>query len=242
MNNIKFHIRNLLKNKIFSTITIGSFAVSIAVIILLTSFLVSEFGYDSHVKNAGRIYRIKASKNGASVPEQSRELLLQKVPEIEAVANFCTASEPVNYNGNNFNIGVINADEGLFSVLPIEFVLGNPKGVFDDKKNVVITESLSKRIFGTENPVGKTLNVSHREDVQVVAVIKDFPGKSTLSGDMVCPTKLKLSYSRSCYDDNCTYFYKSLVLLKPGVSDETVSSKLTPLMPRFHEKDKMNIR
>jgi putative ABC transport system permease protein len=238
MNNIKFYIRNLLKNKIFSTITIGSFAVSIAVIILLTSFLVSEFGYDSHVKNAGRIYRIKASENGASVPEQSRELLLQKVPEIEAVANFCTGSEPVNYNGNNFNISVINADEGLFSVLPIEFVLGNPKGVFDDKKNVVITESLSKRIFGTENPVGKTLNVSHREDVQVVAVIKDFPGKSTLSGDMVCPTKLKLSYSRSCYDDNCTYFYKSLVLLKPGVSDETVSSKLTPLMPRFHEKDK----
>ena len=159
MNNIKFYIRNLLRNKVFSTITIGSFAVSIAVIILLTSFLVSEFGYDSHLKNVERIYRVKASKNEASVPEQARVLLLDKIPEIEAVSNFMTGNEPVVYNGTYFSANVINSDEGLFSVLPIEFVLGSPKGIFGDKKNVAITESLSKRIFGNENPVGK--NIEH---------------------------------------------------------------------------------
>ena len=237
MNNFKFYLRSLLRNKVFSTITIGSFAVSIAVIILLTSFLISEFGYDSHLKNAERIYRINASENEASVPEQARELLLNNIPEIEAVSNFMIGSEPVVYNGTNFNANVINSDEGLFSILPIEFVLGNPKGIFGDKKNVVITESLSKRIFGTENPVGKTLNISYREDVQVVAVIKDFPEKSTLSGDLICSTNLKIRHSGSCINNKCTDFYKSLVLLKPGVSAETVSGKLTPLMPRFHEKD-----
>jgi putative ABC transport system permease protein len=237
MYNYKFYIRNLLKNKVFTTITIGSFAVSIAVIILLTSFLVSEFGYDSHLKNVERIYRVKASKNEASVPEQSRDLLLNKIPEIETFSNFLISWEPVVYNENNFNANVINSDEGLFSILPIEFVLGSPKGVFGDKKNVVITESLSKRIFGNEIPIGKTLNISYKEDVQVVAVIKDFPEKSTLSGDMICSADLKLRFSRSCFNDNCTYFYKSLVLLKPGVSDEAVSSKLTPLIPKFYDKD-----
>ena len=156
MNNFKFYIRNLLRNKVFSTITIGSFAVSIAVIILLTSFLVSEFGYDSQIKNAGRIYRVKASENGASIPEQSCELMLSNIPEIEAVTNFMINNEPVIYNETSFSANVINSDEGLFSVLPIEFVLGSPKGIFGDKKNVVITESLSKRIFGNENPAGKT--------------------------------------------------------------------------------------
>jgi putative ABC transport system permease protein len=237
MNNFKFYIRNLLKNKVFSTITIGSFAVSIAVIILLTSFLVSEFGYDSHLKNVERIYRVKASKNEASVPEQAREQMLNSIPEIEAVSNFITGNEPVVYNETNFSANVINSDEGLFSILPIEFVLGNPKGIFGDKKNVVITEGLSKRIFGNENPIGKTLNISYKEDVQAVAVIKDFPEKSTLSGDMICSADLKLRFSRSCFNDNCTYFYKSLILLKPGVSDEAVSSKLTPLIPKFYDKD-----
>jgi putative ABC transport system permease protein len=237
MNNFKFYIRSLLRNKVFSTITIGSFAVSIAVIILLTSFLVSEFGYDSHLKNIERIYRVKASKNEASVPEQGRELLLSNIPEIEAVTNFMIGNEPVVYNKTYYNANVINSDEGLFSVLPIEFVIGSPKGVFGDKKNVVITESLSKRIFGAENPVGKILNISYKEDVQVAAVIKDFPEKSTLSGDLICSTDLKIRYSGSCYSDKCTNFYKSLVLLKPGVSAEAVSSKLTPLMPKFHDTD-----
>jgi putative ABC transport system permease protein len=237
MNNFKFYIRSLWRNKVFSTITIGSFAVSIAIIILLTSFLVSEFGYDSHLKNADRIYRIKASKNEASVPEQGRELLLANIPGIEAVTNFMIGNEPVVYNKTYFSANVINSDEGLFSILPIEFVFGSPKGVFGDKKNVVITESLSKRIFGTENPVGKALNISYKEDVLVVAVIKDFPEKSTLSGDLICSTDLKIRHSGSCFNNKCIDTYKSLVLLKPGVQAEAVSSKLTPLMPKFHDKD-----
>ncbi len=237
MNNFKFYIRSLLRNKVFSIITIGSFAVSIAVIILLTSFLVSEFGYDSHLKNTDRIYRIKASKNEASVPEQARELLLNNIPGLEAVSNFMTGNEPVVCDGTYFNVNVINSDEGLFSILPIEFVLGNPKGIFDDKKNVVITESLSKRIFGTENPIGKKLNISYKEDVVVGAVTKDFPEKSTLSGDLICSTNLKIRYSGSCTNNVCTNFYKTLVLLKPGVLAETVSSKLTPIIPKYKEKD-----
>jgi putative ABC transport system permease protein len=237
MNSLKFYIRSLLRNKVFSTITIGSFAVSIAVIILLTSFLVSEFSYDSHIKNVERIYRVKASKNEASVPEQSRMLLLNNFPEIEAVSNFMTGDEPIVYNGANFNANVINSDEGLFSILPIEFVLGNPKGVFGDKRNAVITENLSKKIFGSGNPIGKVINVSHREDLQVVAVVKDFPEKSTLSGDLICSTDLKLLYSRSGSNNKSTYFYKTLVLLKPGVSAESISKKLTPLIPKFHGKD-----
>ena len=238
MNNFKLYFRNLVKNKVFSTITIGGFAVSIAVIILLTSFLVSEFGYDKHIKNVDRIYRIKASENEASIPEQSRELLLAEVPEIEAVSNFMTSREPLVYSGNNFSAKVINSDEGIFSILPIEFLIGNPEGIFGDKYNVVITESLSQKIFGNKNPVGEILNISHREDVRVAAVMKDFPEKSTLSGDLICSTQAKIRYSSSCNNDKCTYFYKTLVLLKPGVSAKKLNSKISSVIPVINEHDK----
>lgn len=211
---------------------------SIAVIVLLTSFLVSEFGYDKQIKNVDRIYRIKASENEASIPEQSRELLLAQVPEIEAVSNFIINQEPVVYNRNNFNARVINSDEGIFSILPVEFLIGNPEGVFDDKNNVVITESLSQKIFGNKNPVGEILNISHREDVRVAAVIKDFPEKSTLTGDLICSTDLKLHYSRSCFNDKCTYYYKTLVLLKPGTSAKNLNSKISSVIPVVNELDK----
>jgi putative ABC transport system permease protein len=236
MKPFKLYFRNMLKNKVFSTITIGSFAVSIAVIIVLASFLVSEFSYDSHIKNIDRIYRIKASENKAFVPEKSRDLLLSQIPGIEAASNYIIGQEPVVYNGNNFDVKIINSDEGLFSVLSIEFIIGRPDGIFGDKNNVVITNSLSKKIFGNENPIGKILKVSHREDVRVAAVINDFPEKSSLSGDLICSADLRIRYSQNCYE-NCSYLYSTLILLKPGISDNEVSKKLTAIIPKIHKKD-----
>jgi putative ABC transport system permease protein len=238
MNSLKKYLRNILNNKVFSVITIGSFAVSLSVIIILCAFLVSEYSYDDHIKDIDRIYRLKASKNEASIPEQASGLLMNRIPEIEAATNFIISSEPVVYEGQSYNADVINSDEGLFTVLPIEFLRGNPQGIFEDKSHVVISEGLAHRIFGNKDPVGQTLNISHKEDVVIQAVIRDFPDKSTLSGDLICSTALRIRYSRSCYNDNCTYFYKSLIKLHGRSSVGDINSKLAGVIPKINEKDK----
>ncbi len=237
MNNLKIYFRNLVKNKVFSTITIGSFAVSIAIIIILISFLVSEFSYDKDIRNIDNIYRLKASENGASIPEQSRNLILADIPEIDAVSNFAINREPIVYQQNSFSAKVINSDEDLFSILPIEFVIGSSEDIFSNKRNIVITESLSQKIFGNENPLGKVLNISHKEDAQVVALIRDFPDKSTLNGDLICSTDLKIRYSRSCYNEECTYFYKTIIRLQNGASAYEVSNKIASVIPKINEHD-----
>jgi len=238
MNVLKFYFRNILKNKVFSAITIGSFAVSLAIIIILSSFLVSEYSYDSHIIDVERIYRLIASENKANIPEHARQLLLSQVPEIASATNFMTNTESIVYNGQNYNAGIINSDEGLFSVLPIHFKIGNPAGIFNDKTNVVITGSLSKRIFGNEDPIGKLLNISHKENVKVAAVIDDFPDKSTLTGELICSTELRIRYSQTCTNNICTTFYRELVKLKPGASLETVNSKLGKVIPKIRDNDK----
>ena len=237
MNSLRIYFRNILNNKLFYAITIGSFAVSLSVITILCAFLVSEYSYDSHIKDVDRIYRLKASKNEASIPEQARGLLLSGVPEIEAATNFIISIEPVVYEGRNFNAEVINSDEGLFSVLPVVFLLGNSNGIFEDKSHAVISESLAQKIFGNEDPIGKTLNISHRENVVIHAVIRDFPDKSTLSGDLICSVDLRIRYSRSCYNENCTYFYKTLVKLFIGASPNDANAKLNSVIPKINEKD-----
>ncbi len=231
MINFKLYFRNILKNKVFSIITIGSFAISIAIIIILAAFIVSEYSYDNHIENVDCIYRVKASENEVNIPEEARNLLLSKIPEIEAATNYCLRSEPLVYNENNYEAVVINSDEGLFSILPIKFLMGSPKGIFTIKNNVVITESLSKSIFGVENPIGKTINISHNKDALVAAVIQDFPEKSTLSGDLICSTDLRINYSSDCYNDSCTYFYKMLVKIAAGSNIAAINSKITSVIP-----------
>jgi putative ABC transport system permease protein len=237
MHSIRFYLRNIKNNKVFSAITIGSFVISLTIIIILSSFIVSEFSYDSHIRDIDRIYIAAASKNGASIPEQSRLLMLSQIPEIESVTNFLVGSVSVVYNAQDFNIRLINSDEGIFSVLPIVFRSGNPSGIFNVKTNAVITKGLAKRIFGDTDPIGKTLIVSHKENLTIAGVIDDFPQKSTLTGDIICSAELRVIYSQSCYNDNCTTFYSELVKLKQGTSYETVSAKVAKVIPKMNEKD-----
>lgn len=221
----------------FSAITIGSFAVSLTIIIILSSFILSEFSYDSHIKDIDRIFIVAASKNGARIPEQSRLLMLGQIPEIESATNFLVGSVSVVYNAQDYNIRLINSDEGIFSVLPIVFRSGIPSGIFNVKTNAVITRSLAQRIFGDADPIGKILIVSHKENLTVAGVIEDFPQKSTLTGDIICSAELRVMYSQSCYNNNCTTFYSELVKLRQGSSPAAVSAKIAKVIPRMNEKD-----
>jgi len=231
MNTLKLYCRNLIRNKVFSVITVGSFAISLAVVILLSSFLASEFNYDKHLLNIDRLYRIVTSRNETGIPEQAKELLLDQSPEFEAITHIVLADETLVYDNNVFNAKTINSDENLFKVLSLEFIAGNPNGIFNDIHNAVITESLARKLFGEENALGKIINVSHRENLQVAGIIKDFPEKSTIHGELICSTNLKLRYAQSCYNNNCTYFYETLALIKPDITANSLNDKISSIIP-----------
>ncbi|MFN7118335.1 MAG: permease prefix domain 2-containing transporter [Saprospiraceae bacterium] len=57
-SNFKIAWRNLSKQKMYSAIKIGGFALGIAACLLIALFIKDELSYDKHYKNADRIYRI----------------------------------------------------------------------------------------------------------------------------------------------------------------------------------------
>ncbi len=241
MPGLKCYIRNLFRNKVFSFVTIGSFSASLAVVVVLASFLASEFSYDKHIDDVDLIYRVAGPGNEAGIPEEARKMLVDNIPEIESATNYLISGEPVVYGESSVNARVIHSDEGLFSIFPIRFISGDPEGIFDVRHNVVITESLATRIFGDEDPIGRQINISHREDVTVAAVISDFPEKSTLKGDMVCHTDLKIRYWRSCYNDECDDFYRLLVKLNAMADREEVSDKISGAIPKTRHSGEEDI-
>lgn len=226
MIRIKLAFRSLLKNKTFSIITIGSFGVSIAILILLTSFIVSEFSYDSHLKDVESIFRLQ-KKDNSLVPEQSKELLLDQLPEIELIMNYMINSEPLVFDGSNYKAETIHTDESFFSIFPIQFIAGSPYQIFDNQKHAIITESLAKRIFGEVDPIGKIITVSHKEDLIIKAIIEDFPEKSTLSGELICSKDLRILSSYSCHDNDCTYYCNAIVKLHSGDNYQSINKKIS---------------
>jgi putative ABC transport system permease protein len=152
MNFIKIFTRYTLRNKVFSIITISSLAISISVILLLSAFLVSELKYDKHIEDIDNIFRIGNSMKSAQVPEDAKNKILEQLPEVEAATNYIIHPDPVVFNGQAFNTRIIHTDEDFFELFNIKFLSGNHKGIFNNQNSAIITESLSKQLFGNENP------------------------------------------------------------------------------------------
>ncbi len=233
MKALKIYYRVLTRNKVFSFISIGGFSISLAVVILLLSFIRSEKQYDQSIPDLEQIYRIVGDNFSTYVPEQTRDKLLADYPQVEASSKLNIGNDPVLYEGENFNVRIIHSDSGFFKVFSVPVLEGQRNGLFRDPHQAVLTESCAKRIFGEENPIGKVLNVSHREDVEVVAIVQDLPEKSSLKGEMFCSAELRIRYSRSSHNDQEAYMYNLYLKLRPESKPQKLDSELTSVIHPF---------
>ena len=207
MNALKLYYRTLSRNKVFSLISIGGFSLSLAVVVLLLSFIRSEKQYDRTIPEVGQIYRIITNNHSSNIPEQARDMLLGEFPQISAATKIAIGNCPVLYEKRNYDFQVIHTDSGFFQVFSLPVISGQRDAFFRDPHQAVLTESGAQRIFGEENPIGRMLNVSHEHDVEVVAVVQDLPEKSSLQGELFCSADLRIHYSLTSNGEKEAYLY-----------------------------------
>ena len=78
-NYFKIAIRNLLKNKIFSSISVIGLAVGMAVCIMILLYVQHELSYDRFHDNADNIYRL-CQPSHPYHPPQTAKLLADNLP------------------------------------------------------------------------------------------------------------------------------------------------------------------
>jgi putative ABC transport system permease protein len=242
MSLLKIYYRLLTRNKLFSFISIGGFSLSLGVVILLLSFIRSEKQYDQSIPELEQIFRIVGDNFSSYVPEQTRDKLIADFPQVEATTKLSIGNDPVLYNDENFTVRIIHSDSGFFKVFSVPVLSGQREGLFREPHQAVLTESCAKRIFGDENPIGKVLNVSHQEDVEVVAIVQDLPEKSSLKGEMFCSAELRLRYSLSGHNDQEAYMYNLYLKLHPDSKPEELDSVLTSVIHPFMDWNDIEYR
>src|SRR5690348_5412442 len=162
-NYIKIAVRQLLKNKTFSFINILGLSVGVACCTLLALFIQDEFSYERHFNDHDRVYRLytKFTIEGKTdaFPRTSPPIameLARVLPEIELASRHLTPPEVeqhlIRYNDKQFyeKSGVL-VDSTFFDIFNYDFVKGDPATVLDGPATVVITEELSKKIFGDKD-------------------------------------------------------------------------------------------
>ena len=179
----KTSARNLMRNKLFSSINIFGLAISMSVGLLLIAFVLDLFSYDKFHKNGERIYRITnvATFNHdhggkfASTSIKTGRLIREKVTGVEEVSIMRNDfSQDAKVGDNIFPITGFWAEPSLFRIFTFPMLEGNPESALRDPYSIVLTEAAAKKLFGNESALGKAIKFDTL-DYQVTGIMKDVP-------------------------------------------------------------------
>lgn len=196
-NYLKIALRNIIRQKMFSTINIFGLALGIAVCALILLFVEAEMSYDNFHQYKERIYRIHRqwkTPDGSirwelcSLAPSFVPLLEMDFPEMEHVVRLYKSFQEklVSVGEKKFiEKRVFFAEADVFEVLGESFLKGESNTALSQPNSVVLTQSTAYKYFGNENPIGKSMQLDGNQILNVTGVIKDVPSNSHLHYDIL---------------------------------------------------------
>lgn len=225
-NHLKITLRQLARNKVFSTINILGLSLGMAVVILIAAFVQNEVNYDNWMEDSDRTYRVYRywgpNSNTVWTPSLLANKLMTEYPETEVASGLSFSGEQlIEYAGKKTYVeNTANVDSTFFEVLSIPFKYGDPLTALDEPNSMVISDELAEKIFGDMNPIGETIRYQAEEDLKVTGVL-DLGDKNThIHFDIF--TRFTWYSTHWTGNNRATY-----AKLKPNASIPNLEEKLT---------------
>ena len=226
---LKVAIRNLLKYKVQTGISMLGLAAGFVCFVLSTFWIHYEMTYDQFRKDADRLYLVRVNDGFAEgritwrVPVPLGAYLQEHFPEIESFAYFYSFEYRVKVEGRYEKAFFSSADSAWVQMMDVQLVDGNRNFMQQRSKEVAITEETAKAWFGHENPLGKELEIRTDDKRTIGAVVRvnnrhtNFP--ITLMGD---PRNGRTWWYQS---------WKMLVKVKEGTDIPALEAKISENLP-----------
>lgn len=190
-NYFKIAWRNLLRNKVRTTIHILGLSLGIAICFLIFNIVWHAYSFDNFHPDGDRIYRIVTENDYGEMkysypaaPGPLGEVLDQELAGIEQVGRIYTLGEThASIPDENKNFGrkdyITFADPGFFKVFPRTWLAGNPETVLKEPNQVVISEKSLQTYFpnlSIDQVIGKELQFVDSDTIMatVVGVVEDY--------------------------------------------------------------------
>jgi putative ABC transport system permease protein len=182
-NYLKTAWRNLVKSKGYSAINIGGLAVGMAVAMMIGLWIWDELSFDKYHKNYDRIARVMQSQlfNGEVQSQFSNPAVLSA----EIRRRYGSDFKYVLQSSWNFQHTLAYGEKKLLKagsfferqvadMLSLKILKGTGDGL-RDINSIMLSESVAKAYFGSEDPINKTLKLDNKADLKVTAVYEDLP-------------------------------------------------------------------
>jgi putative ABC transport system permease protein len=247
---LKIAFRNLIRHKGFSFLNISGLAIGMICTLLILFWVQHELSYDRYNENGRNIYRILQHIQYSEIVTWAINqgplgpALKQEIPEIEEQARFCFTQWRIKYNDQVFvDLGGY-ADSSLFKMFTLPFVKGDPDTALADPRSVVLTERLAQKIFGDQDPLGKTIQVADQYDFKVSGVLKNLPDNSHFRFEFLANMDFAKEVGRTVDYWKNSHF-TTYVQLPENVTLEEVNKKIYNFLdekPTLEDWEKLSLQ
>lgn len=246
-NYFKTARRNLLKQKMYSSVKIGGFAMGIAACLLIALYIADELSYDQHYEQKDRLYRVAQSFsfNGIEnkqtwLPAPFFQAVREDFPQVEAVGRARTLGQReirVRRAGtvqNSIETGFTYADSTLLDLLEIDLQLGDPISALRETSSMIISVEKAEKYFPGENPVGQQmiLNGDESDPATVMGVFSPAKGKSHFEFDFIISMS-NVEFFRGEANAWGANNYQTYLRLHPDVDPEVLQADMHDIATKY---------
>jgi len=232
-NYLKIAFRNLKKHKGYSFINIVGLAVGMACTITILLWVQDELSFERFHENADNLYKITVTLDQTtynSSPWALISALKKDYPEVEKGSWYYRTVVNTRYRENRQNERIALVSPEFFEMFTFPFIKGDPKTALTDLNSIVISERAAVKYFGSDQPVGKTVQLDSSVDLTVTGVIKNVPLNSHLQFDLVSRPEMFVPRERlQKWHMDCP----SYVLLSRGADYQEVVRKISNSINRY---------
>jgi putative ABC transport system permease protein len=237
-NYLKIAWRNLVKNKVSSSINIGGLAVGMAVAMLIGFWIYDEVSFDRYHENYDRIAQVMQNLSNNSEYVTQRQLPIPVANELktkfgsdfkQVILSTQTRDSILSVGGKNFTKGGNFIEPQGPAMLTLKMIKGTHSGL-KDPHSILLSHSLAITLFGDADALGQTVHINDTLLTKVTGVYEDLPYNSTFKDiTFFAPWELAV-YSDNGVASNLTQWgnnnWQVFVQLADHANVETVSGKI----------------
>lgn len=225
-NYIKIFIYHLKQNKLFSFLNILGLATGIAGLIFALLYWNDEQSYDAWNPEKDNVYQVLVQLSDMPVFSDCSLFLkpvLEKDSNVESIlyADSWYQKDKIIYNGKKELVDkIINVQSNFFSFFTFEIINGDAVSAIKDDSSIAISDVISKRFFGNENPIGKQIRCL--DQMFVVRAVYHIPGNSSIAPNVIINKMKQLVTSNM----TAPFVFKLLVRIKDPSKIENTRKNL----------------
>lgn len=247
-NYLKIAWRNLIKNKAYSTINIGGLALGMAVTLIIGLWIQDELSHNSYFKSKDKIAQVFQSQTfngetgtGPAIPRPLEKALREGYGDNfkHLIMASWTNDLYLKYKETSISRPGNYMQEAAPELFNLDIIKGEKDGL-REVNSIMLSESTANMLFGSEEPIGKVVEVNSQYKLMVSAVYTDIPINNSFNDtEFIIPWEQYLTtrdWVKNAEDNWGNNSFQMFVQIADNGSIKKVTGKIKDVKKNLNEE------